>query len=118
LLLVSSFGVIGVIWGTVIGHSVSFLPALLIFKQAFRLRWTEIGQGVVMRVYPFAFLSAGLVVALTAWIPVTQLYQVVVYGAIGMGCFGLLFICFALPTDERAQLISLLQSWKTRLSHS
>ena len=118
LLLVSSFGVIGVIWGTVIGHSVSFLPALLIFKQAFHLRWAEIGQGVVMRVYPFAFLSAGLVVALTACIPITQLYQVVVCGALGMSCFGLLFICFALPTDERAQLISLLQSWKTRLSHS
>lgn len=117
LFFVSSFGVIGVIWGTVIGHSLSFLPALLIFKRVFGLRWAEIGQGILVRVYPFAFVSAGVVVALMAWLPITHFYQVGVYGAIGMSCFGLLFICFALPTDERLQLISLLQSWKTRIVH-
>ena len=117
LLFVSSFGVIGVIWGTVIGHVVSFVPALFIFKQAFHLSWAELRQDVLMRVYPFALVSAVLVAMLLYWIPITHFYQVALYGVVGMSCFGLLFICFALPTDERLQLISLLQSWKTRIAH-
>ena len=117
LLFVSSFGVIGVIWGTVSGHVVSFVPALFIFKQAFHLSWAELRQDVLMRVYPFALVSAVLVAMLLYWIPITHFYQVALYGVVGMSCFGLLFICFALPTDERLQLISLLQSWKTRIAH-
>lgn len=105
ILLVRRFGVVGVVWGSVVGGVVQFVPLVRRFRRAFEVDpWTWINR-LLLPVLPA--LAAQLAVAVVLW-PLfdqaTAIWQAgvlyLVIAAVGVAAFGAV-----IGSDERHELI-------------
>jgi O-antigen/teichoic acid export membrane protein len=103
------WGVVGVIFGTLVGNIVTFVLYMAALGRVFDFRYQDLFQGVILRVYPPAFTAAFSVAVLAAWRMPEGFFMVGLYGAFGMAVFMGLFILFGMPHDERSMLFKLVK---------
>lgn len=111
LTLVDRLGALGVVWGSLSGYVVLWLPYTLLLQRAFGVTWSEWVREVLMPVVPPASVIAGLGFVVGPTVNAFgQLWQVgiacAVVGAIGMVCF----VGVGLPRAERDRVLAAVRS--------
>jgi O-antigen/teichoic acid export membrane protein len=99
-----ALGVSGVILGTVVGNALACVPYGYAFRRELGLNWRDLWYGIILSVYPQAAVGALVVAGLSAWHYPTSLFQVGLYGLLGMTIFGVLFVLTGIPAEERETL--------------
>lgn len=109
IVLTRRIGVTGVIWGTVIGNGLAFVPFLILFRRTCGVTWRDWLFGVVMKVYPSALAAAAVVFALQRLWPARSLWMVAEYGILGGAGYLALLAVLGLDAAERSSLRRLIR---------
>jgi O-antigen/teichoic acid export membrane protein len=108
------FGVSGVILGTVIGNALACIPYGYAFRRELGMTWHDLWRDIILSTYPQAAIGALTVWGLSALHYPTSLFQVGLYGLLGMTVFGILFILTGMPAVERKALHNLASRLSSR----
>ncbi|HRE48786.1 MAG TPA: oligosaccharide flippase family protein [Aggregatilineales bacterium] len=108
LIAVGSLGVTGVILGTVVGNAAACLLYLYAFRRDIGITFSEVWRRVIWRTYPQALMAGGAVFLLATSQPPRNLFQVGLYGALGMLVYFGLFAFTGLERVERQALTRII----------
>lgn len=107
--LTPSLGVAGVMWGTVIGSLLAFVPYMLIFGRAFGIHWEELIRTVIIPAYGIAAVFGGvLVLAVSLWGQPQTFRQLVWLGTVSGGIYVMGFFALGITASERRALLGIL----------
>jgi O-antigen/teichoic acid export membrane protein len=104
VLLTRWIGVAGVIWGTLIGTALAFVPYLWHFLTALNVSWAHFWRKVLLPTYPVAALFAFLLYVGNRLLLPDSLWSLAGLAATGFAVYGLIFSVFSLSGDERQML--------------
>jgi peptidoglycan biosynthesis protein MviN/MurJ (putative lipid II flippase) len=99
-------GIVGVMWGTLVGLALAVGPYYWFFVDSIKLSWARIWREIFWPTY-----SIGTVVAVLLYyaenglVLPDNLWTLGMLGLAGMGSYFLLFWVFSLDSDERKMLV-------------
>lgn len=109
IILVSFIGVAGVILGTILGTSLTFVPYLWYFLKTLDISLSRFLREVVFPTYPVALAFALILFLGYRIVQPDTLWSLALLGIAGMGIYGGLFMLFGLSTGERNDLFNTIR---------
>lgn len=101
-------GIAGVLWGTLVGNSVSSVLYLRLCLRTLDIGVKELAQQVLVRAYPPALIGAAVVGGLSIVRPADTLVLAAAYGGGALVLAAALFVTIGTDAPERALLRSLV----------
>jgi O-antigen/teichoic acid export membrane protein len=106
IILAPRIGVAGVIWGTVIGTVIVFLPYLWYYLKTLEIPLNRFLREVIIPTYPVALVFGLLLFLAHRLVHTDTLITLGLFGMAGMCLYSGMFILFGLSADERKDLLS------------
>lgn len=104
--LTLKFGIVGVMWGTLVGLALAVYPYFWFFVDSMKVSWARIWHEVLWPTYSVAFVMAVLLYnAEKRLVMPDNFWTLGMLGLVGVGAYFLLFWKFSLMPDERKMLV-------------
>ncbi|TEU13607.1 MAG: hypothetical protein E3J21_18180, partial [Anaerolineales bacterium] len=102
-------GVAGVMWGTLIGTLLAFVPYMYMFGRALNIRWEELIRTVIVPTYGIAGVFGGiLILAVSLWGQPQTLWQLAWLGTVSGGMYVMGILTLGTTASERKTLLGTL----------
>jgi O-antigen/teichoic acid export membrane protein len=109
LWLTPLLGVAGVMWGTLIGSLLAFVPLMYLLARAFQIRWEELIRSVIVPTYGIAGVFGGvLILAVSLWGQPQTFWQLAWMGTVSGGIYVIGVFTLGTTASERKTLLATL----------
>jgi O-antigen/teichoic acid export membrane protein len=98
-------GVAGVIWGTVIGTALAFVPYLWHFLTTLEITWSRFWRETLWPTYSVAAVFAVLLYIGNRLVMPNNLWTLAGLALTGMAVYGLMFVALSMSSEERKMLL-------------
>src|SRR5439155_14549362 len=102
-------GITGVVWGTLIGNAVACVLYLHLYLRSLQLSGRRFVTQILLPVYPFALLCAGLLAIFVRFFPPVGLPAVLLYAGVTLSLYSLLFLTIGMDRVERQQIAAMIR---------
>jgi O-antigen/teichoic acid export membrane protein len=116
--LVHYVGVSGVIYGTIIGNLVAFVPYMRLMMRSFQVTIREILFEVIFTTYPQALASTGILVLMTYLWPPRSIVEVAIQAIVAVAIYGVAFFYTGMRAGERGAILSLISVRLGKMANS
>ena len=106
VILTLKFGIVGVMWGTLVGLALAVGPYFWFFVDSFKVSWARIWREVLWPTYSVGIVAAVLLYTAEKRLAMLDnIWTLGILGLAGVGVYFLLFWTFSLGGAERKMLV-------------